>query len=116
MKNHKPEDIDLTSVSVDKEKSLFGKMRRRRMGPKFSETLIKEIKYKRAAPVRPKKEMNETELKSWKVERNKKRSLKRKAEKKAEIMKRSLSSKEPTKNTCRRRRLADKYRGIQRKR
>lgn len=70
--------------------------------------LMGEAKGKRKAPGKPLKEMSEEERKAARAARNKRRNAVRKADRTAEKVAKSLSSRKPQANNCRRARLKAK--------
>jgi len=76
---------------------------------RFTALLLQWAGERRPKAPKPRKEMTEDELKTWKTERNRRRRRKLKTAKKAEAVKRGLGSKKSAPNTCRRRRLAEKH-------
>lgn len=99
------------------KKSEFGKHRSHGHGRgagkprenRFTQLLIQWAKERRPKAAKPRGEMSEEELKTWKAGRNRRRRTRRKAEQTAKAVLRSLGNRKPVENTCRRRRLAAKH-------
>jgi len=83
--------------------------RRGKKSGRFTALLLQWASERRPKALKPRKEMTEDELKTWKIERNKRRRLKQKMVKSAVKASKNLGNKKPTPNTCRRRRLAAKH-------
>lgn len=98
-----PDDSGTQVVAPKRSRKMPGAMR-------FTDQLASEFRNRRPAPPKPSKDMTEDEKKAAKAERNRQRRRDRLEAKRSEAVKRSLAHKPPAENTCRRRRLAVKYR------
>jgi len=79
------------------------------LAERLTQLLAKWAGAKRSVPTKPRKEMTEEELKTWKTGRNRQRRRRKTMLAAARAMGKSLGNRPPALNTCRRRRLATKH-------